>query len=108
MTLKNIVALLELGQELNMKNKKFKINDCKNRLFKFQKTKYMVGTLRYHAKDGNLEMCSKTKREQHALDDVSDDGNEYDVIDMDTPFLKPKNKEDPMNKGHRGVQNKGS
>ena len=36
MTLKNIVALLELGQELNMKNKKFKINNCKNRLFKFQ------------------------------------------------------------------------
>ena len=37
MTLKNIVALLALWEELNIKSKKFKNNDCKNRLFKFQK-----------------------------------------------------------------------
>ena len=61
------------------------------------RNKYMVGTLRYLAKEGNLEMCNKTQREQHALNDVFDDGINYDVIDMDTPFLKTKNKEDPMN-----------
>ena len=105
MTLKNIAALLELWEELNMKSKRFTNNDCKNRWFKFQVNKYMVGTLRYLAKEGNLEMCSKTKRQQHALDDVSNDGNEYDVIDMDTPFLKTRNKKDPMNKGHKVFKN---
>ena len=101
MTLKNIAALLELWEELNMKSKKFTNNDCKNRWFKFQVNKYMVGALRYLAKEGNLEMCNKTKHEQHSLDDVFDNGYEYDVSDMDTPFLKPKNKEDSMNEGHK-------
>ena len=46
-------------------------------------------------------MYNKTKREQHTLVDVFDDGNEYVVIDIDTPFLKPKNKDDPMNEGQK-------
>ena len=65
------------------------------------RNKYMVGTLRYLAKEGNLEMCNKTQREKHALNDVFDDGIDYDVIDMDTPFLKTKIKEYPMNEGHK-------
>ena len=68
----------------------------------------MVGSLRYLAKEGNLDMYNKTKREQHTLSDVFDDGNEYDVIDIDTPFLKPKNKEDPMNEGQKVFKNNGS
>ena len=37
-------------------------------------------------------MYNKTKSEQHALNDVLDDGNEKDIIDIDTPFLKLKTK----------------
>ena len=73
-----------------------------------QRNKYMVGTLRYLAKEGNLDMYNKTKRGQHTLADVFDDGNEYDVIDIDTPFLKPKNKDDPMNEGHKKLKDNGS
>ena len=69
---------------------------------------YMVGTLRYLAKESNLEMCNKTQREKHALNDVFDDGIDYDVIDMDTPFLKTKNKEDPMNGGQKVLKHSGS
>ena len=39
-----------------------------------QRNKYMVGTLRYLAKEGNLDMYNKTKREQHTLVDVFFDG----------------------------------
>ena len=46
-------------------------------------------------------MYNKTKREQHALADEFNDGNKYDVIDIDTPFLKPKNKEELMNDGQK-------
>ena len=70
------------------------------------RNKYMVGTLRYLAKEGKLEMCSKTKREQHTLSDVFDDGNEYDVIDIDTPSMTPKNKDDPMNEGQKKFKKK--
>ena len=71
----------------------------------FKGNKHTCGTLRYIAKDGDLEKYNKTKREQHTLADVFDDGNEYDVIDIDTPFLKPKNKDDPMNKGQKVFKN---
>ena len=57
-----------------MKIKTYKNNDCKNRCFKFKENKYTVGTLRYLAKEGNLDMYNKTKREQHALADAFDDG----------------------------------
>ena len=60
-----------------------------------------VGALRYLAKECNLDMYSKTKREQYTLAYVFEDGNEYDVIDIGTPFLKPKNKDDPMNEGQK-------
>ena len=46
-------------------------------------------------------MYNKTTREQYTLADVFDDGNEYDVIDIGTPFLKPKGKYDPMNEWHK-------
>ena len=92
MTLTNIGALLEVWEELNMKSKKFKNNDCKNRWFKFKENKYMVGTLRYLTKESNLDMYNKTKSEQHALIDVLDDGNSYDKIDIDTPCLKLRTK----------------
>ena len=84
-----------------MKSKKFENSDCKNKVFKFKENKYMVGTLRHLTKEGNLDMYNKTKRKQHALADAFDDGNKYDVIDIDEPFLKPKNKEGPMNEGQK-------
>ena len=71
-----------------------------------QRNKYTVGSLRYLAKEGNLDMYNKTKREQHTLADVFDTGNEYDVIHIDTPFLKPKNKNDPMNAGQKEFKTK--
>ena len=80
-----------------MKSKKFKNNNCKNRWFKFQETNTWSAHEDILRKKSNLEMCNKTQREKHALNDVFDDGIDYDVIDMDTPFLKTKNKEDPMN-----------
>ena len=92
MTLKNIRAPLEVWEELNMKSKKFKNSDCKNRWFKFKESKYMAGTLKYLAKESNLDMYNKTKSEQHALNDVLDDENEKDIIDIDPPFLKLKTK----------------
>ena len=101
MTLKNIGAPLELWEELSHNSKHIKHNDCKNRWFMFKENKYTVGSLRYRAKEGNLDMCNKTKSEQYTLADVFDDGNVYDVNDIDTPFLKPKNKDDPMNKGQK-------
>ena len=52
----------------------------------------MVGTLRCLTKECNLDMYNKTMREQHALADVFDDENEYDIIDIDTPFLNLKTK----------------
>ena len=92
MTLKNIRAPLEVWEELNMKSKKFKNSDCKNRWFKFKESKYMAGTLKYLAKESNLDMYNKTKSEQHALIDLLDDGHEIDIIDIDRPFLKLKTK----------------
>ena len=53
-------------------------------------------------------MYNKTKREQNTLADVFDYGHEYDVIDIDTPFLKPKNKEGPMNEGQQVLKTNGS
>ena len=90
--IENIRAPLEVWEELKMKSKKFKNSDCKKGWFNFKESKYMVGTLRYLTKESNPDMYKKTKSEQHALIDVLGDGNSYDKIDIDTPFLKLRTK----------------
>ena len=77
---------------------------CKNTRFKFKDNKYTVGALRYLVKERGLEMYNKAKREQHTLADVFDDGNEYDVIDIDTPFSETQEKRRPDERRAEGVQ----
>ena len=53
-------------------------------------------------------MYNKTKSEQHALADEFDDGNKYDVIDIDTQFLKTQEQRKPDERMAESVQKNSS
>ena len=100
MTLKNIGAPLELWEQMSKKSKKYKQNDCSTRWYKFKTNNYTIGTLKHLAKEGDVDKYNSLTRVSHSLNDVFDVGNEYPVIEIDTPFLTTKKEAtDAMNAG---------
>ena len=76
------------------------------RVIKFKKVnKYTIGTLKYIAQEGGADRYNSIKREHDALADVFDDGHQYPVIDIGTPFLTTKKEaSDDMNAGQKVVK----
>ena len=100
MKLNNIGAPLELWEQKTKQSNKYKQNDCSTRWYKFKTNNYTIGTLKHLAKDGDVDKYNSLTRVSHSLNDVFDDGNEYPVIEIDTPFLTTKKEAtDAMNAG---------
>ena len=70
--------------------KKYKPNDCSTRWHQCEANNYTFATLRYLANEGDVEKYSTFGRVPHSLSDISDDGQDYSAIDIDTPFLTTK------------------
>ena len=91
MILKKLGAPLSMWEEVSKKSKKYRHGDCGRRWDGFHTQFFSIGSLFLLAKEGNPEMLESTKPGLNTNTNIFTNGNVYNPIVIDTPFLTTKN-----------------
>ena len=96
MILKKLGAPLSLWEEVSKRSKKYKHGDCGRRWGGFHTQYFSIGSLFVLAKEGNAEMLERIKPTLNMNTDIFTNGEVYNRIDINTPFLTTKKSSDDM------------
>jgi len=95
MILKKLGAPLTLWEEVSKRSRKFKHGDCTGRWGNMNPRCFGIGSLIVLAKQGNLEMYERSRPTLSMSRDVFLDDVDYKPTLINTPYLTPKQGQEP-------------
>ena len=90
--MKKLGAHLTLWEEVSKRSNKYNHGDCSRRWHTFHTQYFSIGSLFVLAKEGNADMLERIKPTLNMIADVFTNGEEYNCIEIDTPFLTAEKK----------------
>ncbi len=72
---------------MSKRSKKYKHGDCSRRWHTFHTQYFSIGSLFVLANEGNADMLERIKPTLNMNADIFTNGEEYNCIEIDTPFL---------------------